>query len=191
MRLCQHPEGCLAWTEGNTDYCATHNALERKRMRDEAKTQERDKKAKRTAEMMRERAAKKQAAKEKKPQPLKARSRKGAAAERAKHKVYQQMDEEQEHYCSGCGRAGVPLSHSHLIPVGLRKDLEADPRNIVYDCLSIGNRLGCHDIWEHGTMAEKMMLANFQERMQAIKELDEAHYWKLVFRIKEEEIKIK
>jgi ATPase subunit of ABC transporter with duplicated ATPase domains len=80
--LCQHPEGCLNWTEGSTDYCATHNALERKRLRDEARTQEKEKKARRAAEKMRERAVEKAKAKAPKRQAsIPVRSKKRAAEE--------------------------------------------------------------------------------------------------------------
>lgn len=37
MRLCQHPSDCLHYCEGTTDYCASHNAEERKKKRDEEK----------------------------------------------------------------------------------------------------------------------------------------------------------
>lgn len=55
MRLCQHPDDCLNWTEGNTDYCSTHNRQLRKEHTDKLKEQQK-----------RERLLQQQALKEKK-----------------------------------------------------------------------------------------------------------------------------
>ncbi len=66
-------------------------------------------------------------------------------------RVYKEISQERGHYCSGCGRSDVPLSHSHLIPRSRRPDLQTDKRNITYHCLSMGGsngRKGCHEIWE-------------------------------------------
>lgn len=81
------------------------------------------------------------------------------------------MDDTQAHICSGCGSGSYPLSHSHIIPVGQFPEFEAELTNIVYDCLTIGEHLGCHDKWEHGTTEEKQELLNYTERMQVIKTL--------------------
>ena len=34
-------------------------------------------------------------------------------------KIYKDLAEERPHYCSGCGRSDVPLSHSHINAVRL------------------------------------------------------------------------
>jgi hypothetical protein len=103
--LCQHPGGCLSWTEGNTDYCATHNAEERKRIRDESRQKEKERKAKLTAEAMQKRAAEKAKAKEPKKQaPIKARSSKRASEEtkyRKRVKEWLQLPENET--CKVCG----------------------------------------------------------------------------------------
>jgi hypothetical protein len=121
--------------------------------------------------------------KEKKRYEIPKISKKKSKALRKKNQAYEKMDRTVPRYCSGCGRADVPLSHSHLIPVSQRPDLEADLRNIVYDCLSIGGRTGCHDIWEHGSLADKMDLNNFQERVKILEELDPEYYHR-VFTLK-------
>jgi hypothetical protein len=93
--------------------------------------------------------------------------------------------------CSGCGRWYSYLSFSHIVPVGQRQDLEANPQNIVFDCLTVGrvnpvgagpNDLrGCHDIWEHGTQADRERLLNYRQRIQIIKELAPEKYRELVY----------
>ena len=64
------------------------------------------------------------------------------------NKVCKEIKQERGHYCTGCGRSDVPLSFSHLIPRSRRFDLTAEKRNITFHCLSIGERRGCHEIWE-------------------------------------------
>lgn len=96
------------------------------------------------------------------------------------HQVYAQIDQERERFCSGCGRSDVPLSHSHIISRHQNKALESDPENIVYDCLSMGNRKGCHDRWEHASQKEKkVMLLNYEERMAYIRSKDRLLYHRL------------
>jgi hypothetical protein len=51
--------------------------------------------------------------------------------------IYNQLANEREHVCSGCGRGDLPLSHSHIIPRSRRKDLICEGANITYHCLSI------------------------------------------------------
>ncbi len=120
--------------------------------------------------------------KEKKKYQLKKVSPQGAKRTAEKKAAYKVMDETTEHICSGCGQGGVPLSHSHLIPVSLRKDLEADPENIVYDCLTIGNGIGCHDIWEHGTINERQMLLNYEYRMRMVFKKDIKYFHNLLLK---------
>lgn len=114
--------------------------------------------------------------KEKKWKPIKKVSEQGAKRNALKKAAYKIMDETADHICSGCGSGSFPLSHSHIIPVSLRKDLENDPENIVYDCLSIGEHRGCHDIWEHGELYEKEMLLNYQERIKIILKKDKKYF---------------
>ena len=88
--------------------------------------------------------------------------------------VYNQIAEERGHYCSGCGRSDIPLSHSHLIPRSRRPDLITDKRNITYHCLSMGDRTGCHDIWE-GSKRHKLL--DYPKNMEYILEVDTEYYF--------------
>lgn len=135
-------EGCENYTENNaTWFCASCNRKARKVL------------------------------KPKKTHQIKPISAKKAKAKAAKIKTYQVMDDNTAQFCAGCGSANYPLSHSHIIPVGQYPEFEATPENIVYDCLTIGDHKGCHDIWEHGTWKEKHQLLNYHARIEVIKKL--------------------
>jgi len=95
--------------------------------------------------------------------------------------VYKEIAKNRERVCSGCGQSNVPLSHSHIISRAKRPDLKKDIHNITYHCLSI-NRLGCHDIWEHGTEEEREMLLDYHSNMKYIREVDEGYYNQLLNR---------
>lgn len=88
--------------------------------------------------------------------------------------AYQEIAEERGHYCSGCGRSDVPLSHSHLIPRSYNKSLETNKENITYHCLSMDGRKGCHDIWEG---SERHTLLDYPKNMEKILELDESYFF--------------
>ena len=88
--------------------------------------------------------------------------------------AYRDIAQERGHYCTGCGRSDVPLSHSHLIPRSYNKSLEANKKNITYHCLSMGERRGCHDIWEG---KERHTLLDYHNNMERILELDESYYF--------------
>ena len=90
------------------------------------------------------------------------------------NKVYKEIKEERGHYCTGCGRSDVPLSFSHLIPRSRRSDLITDKRNITFHCLSIGERRGCHEIWE-GVNRHKLL--DYMKNMETILELDPEYYF--------------
>lgn len=89
------------------------------------------------------------------------------------------MEETREHYCSGCGRSDVPLSHSHYIARSRRKDLETDINNITYHCLSMGERKGCHQLWEGG-IADKQKLLDYPDAMEYIESVDQELYYLLI-----------
>ena len=98
-------------------------------------------------------------------------------------KVYKEIAETRGHYCTGCGRADVPLSHSHYISRSRRKDLETDINNITYHCLSIATegsdgRKGCHELWE-GSLADKQKLLDYPKAMEYILEKDTELYFLL------------
>tara|TARA_R110002051_G_scaffold185282_1_gene254726 strand:- start:355 stop:702 length:348 start_codon:yes stop_codon:yes gene_type:complete len=87
---------------------------------------------------------------------------------------YKEIALERGKYCSGCGRADVPLSHSHLIPRSRRTDLSFDKANITYHCLSIGERKGCHEIWES---RDRDTLLDYHKNLEYILEMDIEYYF--------------
>ena len=104
-------------------------------------------------------------------------SKKQSKENRELSKVYKQMAEDKGHYCTGCGRGDVPLSHSHIIPRSRRKDLVTDPNNITYHCLGGGGkRKGCHELWE-GCLEEKQRLLDYHASMEYILEVDTEYYF--------------
>mgnify|MGYP003148309994 FL=1 len=109
---------------------------------------------------------------------MKAVSKKQAKINNKLKKVYKEIAETRGHYCTGCGRSDVPLSHSHYIARSRRKDLETDPDNITYHCLSMGERKGCHQLWEGG-IADKQKLLDYPKAMEYILENDTALYFLL------------
>ena len=92
------------------------------------------------------------------------------------NKVYAEIAFERGHYCEGCGRteAAVPLSHSHIIPRSRRTDLICDKDNIQYLCLSIGNRKGCHELWES---RDKTKLLCYHKNLEYILQEDTEYYF--------------
>lgn len=107
---------------------------------------------------------------------LKKISKKAQKKRQELFKVYSEIAETREHKCTGCGRYNYSLSHSHIIPRSRRPDLTTDIKNITYHCLSMGEIIGCHDIWEHGTMEEKKMLLDYESNMDYIKSVDDEYY---------------
>tara|TARA_R110000772_G_scaffold63077_1_gene141423 strand:- start:383 stop:706 length:324 start_codon:yes stop_codon:yes gene_type:complete len=89
-------------------------------------------------------------------------------------KVYKEIADERGHYCTGCGRSDVPLSHSHLIPRSRRQDLITVKENITYHCLSMGERKGCHDIWDS---TDKHRLLDYHKSMEYILSVDTEYYF--------------
>tara|TARA_R100001530_G_scaffold99380_1_gene69064 strand:- start:435 stop:767 length:333 start_codon:yes stop_codon:yes gene_type:complete len=91
-------------------------------------------------------------------------------------KLYQTIADERPHYCTGCGRSDVPLSHSHIIPVSRRKDLQLEKENITYHCLSMGHqRKGCHEM--HESRSGRMMLLDYHKNLEYILETDPEYYF--------------
>ena len=113
---------------------------------------------------------------------MKTISRRQSKINRELKKVYKLIEETREHCCSGCGRYDVPLSHSHIIPRSRNSsiDMQTNPKNIKYHCLSFveanGNsRIGCHDYWGGGPR-DKQKLLDYWENMNFLKENDEEYY---------------
>jgi hypothetical protein len=85
-----------------------------------------------------------------------------------KHKAYDLLAESVPHFCTGCG-TGSNLTHSHLIPTGQNKKLEAVVSNITYHCID------CHTCWEHDVEGRKLM-ADYETNMHKISILDPEYY---------------
>ena len=79
------------------------------------------------------------------------------------------------HYCVGCG-SHFRLSRAHIIRISLHKELEFDLENIAFLCMSGPDKVGCHTIWDDGTLEEKRKLCCFDRFMKYIKEQDELLY---------------
>tara|TARA_R110001583_G_scaffold195196_1_gene370439 strand:+ start:1181 stop:1522 length:342 start_codon:yes stop_codon:yes gene_type:complete len=101
-------------------------------------------------------------------------SKKQSVVNRELKKVYNELANERGHYCTGCGRSDMPLSHSHLIPRSRRADLTTDKRNITYHCLDTANRKGCHTLWE-GIDRDRLM--DYPRNMEYILEVDTEYYF--------------
>lgn len=91
-------------------------------------------------------------------------------------KIYKDIADDRGHYCTGCGRGDVPLSHSHIIPRSRRKDLVLDINNITYHCLSMGERIGCHQLWE-GNIEKKALLLDYHKNLEYILDKDPEYYF--------------
>lgn len=85
-----------------------------------------------------------------------------------KKKAYEYMKKNKAQVCTGCGTT-ENLTHSHLIPISQRKDLEANLVNLTYHCMD------CHTIWEHDKEERKKLL-DYDVNMLRIKQLDEGYF---------------
>jgi len=73
------------------------------------------------------------------------------------------------------------LSHGHLIRRSKRKDLELDPKNIVYDCLQREDGSeGCHTRFESMDWHKMNTLKDFDKRLAYIKSKDIQLYNKII-----------
>ena len=102
-------------------------------------------------------------------------SKKQDKIKRQLNKIYHEILLE-HNTCFGCGKHGnaVPLSFSHIIPRSRRGDLVTDRRNITLHCLSIGERKGCHEIWES---KNRDKLLDYFSNLAYIKEVDKEYYY--------------
>jgi len=90
------------------------------------------------------------------------------------NKVYNSIAYDRGHYCEGCGRSDVLLSHSHIIPRSRRSDLVCVKDNIQYLCLSMGGRTGCHELWES---RGKTKLLCYHKNLEYILQEDTEYYF--------------
>ena len=107
-------------------------------------------------------------------------SKKKEKANREKLKAYRKLGE--TNVCQTCGRSDLPISRSHLIPVGQYPQFEANTKNILLECY--GQSDACHDVWEHGSWLQKQQLKNFKQRMETVKQLCPEYYNRLLLKWK-------
>ena len=104
------------------------------------------------------------------------------------HLAYEEIDNDREPVCQGCGRGDKPLSHSHSISVadckGLGKwELIYAKENIELECFY--GEQDCHNIWETGDVDKKAKLHNFERRMILLEEHDTRRYNAIVLELDE------
>jgi hypothetical protein len=103
------------------------------------------------------------------------------------HAVYAVMDAEAisngEFYCSGCGHGDRKLTHSHILSRKQHPELVCERANIVFDCATVGEGKGCHDIWEDKFPEELVMLKNLTYRLEYVMQHDDNLYWDLIEKI--------
>lgn len=93
--------------------------------------------------------------------------------------TYKLIDSVRPQMCESCGSTSRPLSHSHTISVGRCKrigkpELISDEGNIVLECFGASGY--CHEIWEHGSLAQQKQLRTFEQKVAYIKEHDPELY---------------
>jgi hypothetical protein len=105
-------------------------------------------------------------------------SNKRAERHAARNRAYKQIDTEREPICEGCGLAGIPLSHSHLLSEQQRPDLYGNKDNIRLHCF--GTYRSCHETWERGLIYEVVLMVDFKENLEFVKLVDQGEYNKIV-----------
>lgn len=99
--------------------------------------------------------------------------------------------------CQGSGRGDVPLSFSHTISQARCKDLGKteliwDEENIEVEGFEAptSKPLMAHNIWEVGTLEMKIMLLNFERKLEYIKQHDSEDYNRYMVKLDELERKL-
>jgi hypothetical protein len=87
----------------------------------------------------------------------------------------------EEMICTGCG-GNTNLSVSHIIPRSRRKDLIDAPENKTWHCLSVGDKVGCHQKHESLRIVE---LKDFEDSMRYMKRVDTSYFYLRYFKLKE------
>lgn len=96
-------------------------------------------------------------------------------------KVYEELALERPHVCSNCG-VSFRLSHSHLVPRSINQNLIAEKNNIQFHCLSLGEKIGCHEKW---SSMNAVFMKDFMSNMAYIYTADETYFWKRMFKLQE------
>ena len=85
--------------------------------------------------------------------------------------------------CCSCGTDRY-LSNSHLIPRSKGEKYVAMRLNVVRQCMTMGDRIGCHEKWESHRL--RQTLPNYDELMSRVEKMDPKHHEYL--KMKEREI---
>lgn len=84
--------------------------------------------------------------------------------------IHLKLWEIREHICVSCGdylgEEPLPVFFSHTIPKKYRPDLRLVEENYEFECM------GCHHVWDNGTMKQKMLSKAFNKRLDYIKKMD-------------------
>lgn len=109
-------------------------------------------------------------------------SNKQAIIKRKLRETLEQIDNEREQICQGCGRSDKPLSHSHTISQKRCKEIGKpeliwDKANIEIECF--GNENYCHEKWERGTSREKRLMKNYIKKLEYLMRYDQQKHTKL------------
>lgn len=91
---------------------------------------------------------------------------------KAMYQAYDEIALERQHVCTGCGSKNN-LSHSHLVSRG-DQELKAVKANIQYHCLSMGEKVGCHTLWEG---VDFWRLKDAYENMKYVYSVRPSHFW--------------
>lgn len=102
----------------------------------------------------------------KKPYSIPKMSTKYQKRNKLKMEAYAEIEKKEIRWCESCGCTNRPLSRSHTLPVGQYPQFESLPENIVIECF--GSSDSCHNIWENGTLAQKMKLETWEEKVKVI-----------------------
>ena len=114
---------------------------------------------------------------------IKGKSAKQRKIDEELSRVYEEIERERPHVCTGCGST-KNLSHSHIIRRSWSQGFVTLKENITYHCLvrQDGSE-GCHDRWE--TTSQRHELNDYEENMAFIKKVDPELYWQMKARERE------
>ncbi len=109
--------------------------------------------------------------------------------------TYEIIDAEREPICQGTGRSDLPLSHSHTISERRCKEIGKaelcwDEDNIELESFHAPSSTpyGAHNIWETGSINQKLMLINFDRKLEYIKRHDPETFIKYLIKIGESNV---
>jgi hypothetical protein len=125
-------------------------------------------------------ARRKEPKKQKPRKKINQMSQKTARRKREMQQAQKQMRDLNIRYCQSCGRTDRPISHSHIIPEGAYPQHSANPANMMYECY--GDSDCCHDIWERGTIQQKMQMPTWREKINLISLLEPAYLSRLMLK---------